>query len=848
MVVTSTANAAALLQPTTSVTAFDAQDLVDKGIDNIGKLSQFTPNLEIKTAGSTTPALFIRGVGLNSFDANAAGAVAVYRDDVSLNLPGFQAGQLFDLDGIVVLKGPQGSGRGRNASAGAIRISSKKPTGDFNASLRTDYGNFGYYEVEGTVGGPIIPDVLAARAAFKLRHRDGIFKNRCGGLPPFNADDPDDPINLNRVINPQIRAQSLCGETIEDPFNINNPDRQPGEPSSYRLSRIPAGLESELNDLGDWGARFQLRYQPELLDQDWILSVHGSEIDQVGTVGQPLGTAGGFLGSVTAAPQSYQEPEIRAELERLLTAELTAGGFVDTSGNPIPVRRCDRDPACSLAAARARNQLANNLASDRPLDLDPFTGSYNLPGYERQTTWGAALNGTAEIGNLQITSVTAFDRYDRERLIDFDFTPTTIFEFESEDDAWQLWQEIRGVYELEDIPLEVRAGSYMIVEELDYRQRTIAGGDVRPLEQVYTQTLYGVSAYGELKWDFTDDFELIAGARFNWEKKEFEVLDIRTQPQVNRCTQLSTVPGAILPDCDEVATFSDPTGTAALIYHLNDDVTARMMFTRGWKGAQFNISNGTTRDTYTIAKPERIDSVEFGFDGAWLDGRLRIGAAMFFYRYDNYQVFLFTNDFSSPPQRIVENANDARLYGADGEVEFEPIDQLTLTLGWSWIESAFLDFKDSGIRRIVIDPDEPPRITEVPIDFTGNRLPNTPRFKISGSIKYVFEFFGGTLTPVYNVVYTDDVFFDPSNGRGAPNNQNNIFLPDYTIGQKGFMLHDLRLTWTDPTAALSTSFWIRNMTNEVYKQVGFDASATAGLVGNFLGDPRTFGLSVKLTY
>ena len=148
----------------------------------------------------------------------------------------------------------------------------------------------------------------------------------------------------------------------------------------------------------------------------------------------------------------------------------------------------------------------------------------------------------------------------------------------------------------------------------------------------------------------------------------------------------------------------------------------------------------------------------------------------------------------------------------------------------------------------MIDPDEPPRITEVPIDFTGNRLPNTPRFKISGSIKYVFEFFGGTLTPVYNVVYTDDVFFDPSNGRGAPNNQNNIFLPDYTIGQKGFMLHDLRLTWTDPTAALSTSFWIRNMTNEVYKQVGFDASATAGLVGNFLGDPRTFGLSVKLTY
>lgn len=837
MIVNATADAGALLQPTTAVTAFDSQDLIDKGIDNLGKLSQFTPNLEIKTAGSTTPALFIRGVGLNSFDANASGAVAVYQDDVALNLPGFQAGQLFDLDGIEVLKGPQGSGAGRNASAGAIRIRSKKPTGEFNASLRADYGNYGYYEVEGALGGPIVNDLLAARMAFKLRERDGIFENRCGGLPPFNPDDPNDPINLNRVVDPTRSSQSLCGETIESPFFIPNPG--PGRPREYRLSRIPAGLERNLNNLGDWGARFHLRYRPELFDQDWVLSVRGSQIDQLATVGQPLGTGSGFLGSSTAAPQNYLEPEIRAELDQLLDQEGVLG---------IRANVCRRTPGCEEAVERARNRLSQNLASDRPLDRSPFKGSYNRPGYERQTTWGASLNGTAEIDNFQLKSISSFDRYDRERLVDFDFTPTTIFEFDSEDDAWQFWQEFSVQYDFEDVPLVVRTGGYMIVEELDYSQRTIAGGDVRPLQQVYEQTLYGASAYGEIEWSFTDDFELHAGARFNWERKEFLVTDIRVQPTINVCVDGVRGDGTNLPDCEEVATFSDPTGVVALLYHFNSDVSARMQFTRGWKGAQFNVSNGTSRDTFTLAKPERIDSVEFGFNGSWVDGRLRMNAAMFLYRYTNYQVFLFTNDFSAPPQRIVKNANDARLYGADGDIEFDPLENLTLTLGWSWIESAFLDFKDSGIRRVVIDPDEPPRITEVPIDFTGNRLPNTPRFKVSGSVKYVFEFFGGTITPVYNVVYTDDVFFDPSNGRGAPNNQNQIFLPDYTIGQKGFVLHDLRLTWSDPSDTMSLAFWIRNMTNEVYKQVAFDATATAGLVGNFLGDPRTYGLSLKLTY
>jgi len=168
---------------------------------------------------------------------------------------------------------------------------------------------------------------------------------------------------------------------------------------------------------------------------------------------------------------------------------------------------------------------------------------------------------------------------------------------------------------------------------------------------------------------------------------------------------------------------------------------------------------------------------------------------------------------------------------------------------FGWLESKFLDFTDSGIRRIQVGPNEPPRITEVPIDFTGNRLPNTPRFKVSGSLAYTFDSERlGSLTPHYDFTFTDEFSFDPSNGNGAPNNQGDIFLPDNTIGQDAYILHNARLSWRAPGEMIEGSLWVRNITDETYKTLAFDASATASLIGNLVGDPRTYGVSIRLTY
>ena len=94
-----------------SETSFGAQDLKELRISDISDLARFTPGLEINTAfAASNPTLFIRGIGLKDYNANAAGAVSVYVDGITINSPVGQLFQLFDVRNVTVLKGPQ-SGR-----------------------------------------------------------------------------------------------------------------------------------------------------------------------------------------------------------------------------------------------------------------------------------------------------------------------------------------------------------------------------------------------------------------------------------------------------------------------------------------------------------------------------------------------------------------------------------------------------------------------------------------------------------------------------------------------------------------------------------------------------------------
>jgi len=303
-------------------------------------------------------------------------------------------------------------------------------------------------------------------------------------------------------------------------------------------------------------------------------------------------------------------------------------------------------------------------------------------------------------------------------------------------------------------------------------------------------------------------------------------------------------------ECEDQATFSAPTGSINLDYEFNDDVSIYWRYTHGWKGPQYTIGSGLTPNSNTLAEPEEIDSLEWGFKSNWLDDRLQINGSLFWYDYANYQVFLFENNFGSAPVRKVINANAARLYGAELDATIEPIDRLIATLRFGWLESRFLDFTDTGAVKVPFSLN-PVRfaVYSRTFDYTGNRLPNTPRFKLSGSLEYTFELGRfGNIRPRYDFSWTDDIFFDPSEGRGAPNNQDEIFMPKYAVGQKAFWLHDVGLTYTTPDDRIEVAAWVRNVADEVYKVGAFDVSVGVGMVNSLVGDPRTYGMSLRVNF
>ena len=183
-----------------------------------------------------------------------------------------------------------------------------------------------------------------------------------------------------------------------------------------------------------------------------------------------------------------------------------------------------------------------------------------------------------------------------------------------------------------------------------------------------------------------------------------------------------------------------------------------------------------------------------------------------------------------------------------------PIENLNLTARFGWTESEFLDFSRQQVYEI---PQPDPSgggsgssILQVLIDYTGNSVPNAPRFKVSGTADYTLDMGRyGSLIPRYDIAWTDDVFFDASEGRGDPSDaRGRIYaLPQGAIGQQAFFLHSVRLTYRSPNGNVEVAGWARNLTDEVYKVYAFNAQQV-GFVGNFVGLPRTYGISMLLNW
>ncbi len=165
-----------------SVTSLSGAKIRDLGVNTSDKLAEFIPDVSIgmPSGSSNQPIVTIRGVGNNDFNTNNAGPNGVYADEVYLSSPSAQSFQVFDLDRIEVLKGPQGTLYGRNTSSGLINFISNKPVDDLTAALSASYGSYNTNEEQGFFNAPT-GDNSAGRFAFIRDSSDGYMRNLLNG-------------------------------------------------------------------------------------------------------------------------------------------------------------------------------------------------------------------------------------------------------------------------------------------------------------------------------------------------------------------------------------------------------------------------------------------------------------------------------------------------------------------------------------------------------------------------------------------------------------------------------------------------------------------------------------------
>jgi iron complex outermembrane recepter protein len=193
-----------------SVSVFDENFVERSRVATVSDLVAFTPGVTGTTVSQTTPRIVVRGVGSDP-------ALGIYVDDVYLGRGVSSVSDLFDVARVEIVKGPQGTLFGRNTTAGAISITTNRPSDQLEGMIEASYGRFNQFDVRGALNLPL-GNEWAFRVAGSSRTRDGFVRNTAGG-------------RIGAIDSQALRATlgydgSVTRATLS--FEYRNSDNQPG--------------------------------------------------------------------------------------------------------------------------------------------------------------------------------------------------------------------------------------------------------------------------------------------------------------------------------------------------------------------------------------------------------------------------------------------------------------------------------------------------------------------------------------------------------------------------------------------------------------------------------------------
>ncbi len=782
-----------------AVSAFNAEALAARGIVDTSEVGNFAPNVTLDTTStfsgaSSTLQAFIRGIGQSDFAINTDPGVGIYIDDVYIARTVGAVSELYDVQQVEVLKGPQGTLFGRNSIGGAINVRTKRPDDVFSVRGSLSYGRFNYVGIDAVANLPLA-DGLYSSVAVSTNAQDGFQE---------------------RLIFDGPGAENLIPLGVSNAADTNGLDGGGLDNQTIRGKLYWEGTDRFDTTFSVDYSRIRDAAPPGTL----VATIGGEEAQFVGTDG------GGELAN--------------GSLSSLFNA-CTVESALPPGALP---------PVCGLTGFASVNSDAD------PNNNVPTFGSQFITG-DIDTTFATGANfsnidawGISNVSNFdlsdaaQIKTVLAYRELSANFGRDIDGSPLDIDQTSFVIEQNQFSAEVQVNGNLLNDRLSYTVGGFYFREDAFQLDQVPLGGGLLNIFGPNSQDTEAFALFGETNFEIVPDLNLLFGVRWTDETKELVLDQQNTTPffgvvfaglvdadgdSVFPRTNPDGTPNVnfLGPEGVQRADFSDVSFRAGLNYKITPDMFTYFTFSQGFKSggfttrltAPFNpafdgVPGGLAALDGIVFQPETSDNYEVGFKADLLDRKLRTNVALFWNEYQDIQIVVQRGITPSN-----ENAGDARIRGAELEVEFYPTD------GLSFVGSAgYLDAEYTSI-----DP------LAFPVEI-DDQLQNTPEFTFSGAATYETPILEGKADLLLNLNYSwrDTVANDAQN------------TPELIQGPVGLLGGQIKISPSQDNWAISLIG--RNIFNERFIGSGFNSGPGVSFVEATFNRPGEWRLQFDFEF
>jgi iron complex outermembrane recepter protein len=838
IIVTATRRSELLSDVPLAVSAVTAETLSKSGASDIRQLNQLSPSLLVSSTSSEAAGggARIRGIGTVGDNPGLESSVATFVDGVYRSRAGVGLTELGAIDRIEVLRGPQGTLFGRNASAGLIHVITAKPSQTFGGTAEASYGNYDAFRLVGGITGPL-SETISARLDGVYSKRNGFLTDVISGRGVNNRDrylvrgqlliEPNAALSLRLIADYSNRKEECCAATYYPTSLVTAAVGGGIRRSTSPIAALERGLGGIIND--------------------------NTFLRQVAiTPGQ------GYRGDVRdygfSAEANYKFGETTlTSITAYRDWRWLRGQDADFSNLDILHRSPDGTANQSFQTFTQELRLQGNALNNK---LDWLVGAY----FANETL---KLNDNLAFGSDYTRYADALTRLSSS--------------------TFPGYAAVGGL---------LNPGAPL----------TLAGVQAK---DSYRQASRNFAFFTHNKLNLTDNLALTVGLRYTNERK---TLDVSLSDNNAMCRALSLLPttnplygtgqlACVIPATPTgsfvqngvVKRENKLTGTVSLSYKPVARLLTYASFSRGYKAGGFNLDraslyrlgrtangNGTRAIDATALdasvlqfNPELVDAFEIG--AKYHSRQFDLNVVGFYQKFDSFQLNTFNGvnfvvenvqgcstlaggdasdtDVTSGNSSCTGKAKSGVISkGVEIEASLRPARNLSVSLGLTYADTRYASNLIGNVSAINTTGSLAPAFFQLP----GARLSNSAEYVTTGSLSWTPELgSSGMKALVYaDFRYSSDV--NTGSDLDVEKAQDGVAIVNARLG-----LHAAENRW-------GIEFWAQNVFDTNYQQIAFDmplqgsgttalvangsAASASTLYGNFLGEPRTFGVTVKTKF